>query len=93
MAHVHNEYLEEIDDQNNVQMEMVVETTEPDTSVLSDPVDNTKGESSENEKTANHPEVKIEKKLIGQILVSNIIYVRIENNVQFKTLEIDLNYN
>jgi len=70
MAHVHNEYLEEVDDQNNVQMEMVIESTETNTSTLSDLADNTKEESLNKEKTANHSE-KVEKKQIGKILVSN----------------------
>ncbi|XP_071648347.1 uncharacterized protein [Temnothorax longispinosus] len=40
MAHVHNEYLEEdSEDQENVQMEMVAESTNDDISVLSEAVD------------------------------------------------------
>ncbi|XP_077254516.1 uncharacterized protein LOC143893234 isoform X1 [Temnothorax americanus] len=40
MAHVHNEYLEEdSEDQENVQMEMVAESTNDDVSVLSEAVD------------------------------------------------------
>lgn len=81
MAHVHNEYLEEVDDQNNVQMEMVIESTEAGTSILSDSIDN-KEESLEGEKTINHSEIKVEKKQMGKILVSNnLSFQRIENNV------------
>ncbi|XP_012223549.1 uncharacterized protein PF3D7_1120000-like isoform X2 [Linepithema humile] len=56
MAHVHNEYLEEVVDQNNVQMEMVIESTEADTSILSDSMN--KKELLEDEKTVNHSETK-----------------------------------
>lgn len=67
MAHVHNEYLEEeIGDQENVQMEMVVESTNDDISVLSESdVDVEKtSKSHENEKTV----IKATKN--GKVLVS-----------------------
>lgn len=58
MAHVHSEYLEEeVEDQGNVQMEMVVESANPDVS----DADNTKEtlkEILENEST----EIKADKK-------------------------------
>lgn len=53
MAHVHSKYLEEeVGDQENVQMEMVVESTNEDI-VLSEPMDDDieKTLKSENEKT------------------------------------------
>ncbi|XP_029177788.1 uncharacterized protein LOC114945672 isoform X2 [Nylanderia fulva] len=64
MAHVHSEYLEEeIEDQENVQMEMEVESTNPDISDLSDAA-NIKETSKEfeNEKT----EIKINQKSAGK---------------------------
>lgn len=66
MAHVHSEYLEEeIGDQENVQMEMVVESTNDDMSVLSDVDDAEKtSKSFENEKTV----IKATKN--GKVLVS-----------------------
>lgn len=66
MAHVHSEYLEEeIGDQENVQMEMVVESTNDDMSVLSE-VDDAEKTSKlfENEKTV----IKATKN--GKVLVS-----------------------
>lgn len=67
MAHVHSEYLEEEDgDQENVQMEMVIESTN-DGSILSEPVDDDIGKTSksqENEKTV----IKATKN--GKVLVS-----------------------
>lgn len=67
MAHVHSEYLEEeIGDQENVQMEMVIESTN-DGSILSEPVDDDVGKTSksqENEKTV----IKATKN--GKVLVS-----------------------
>ncbi|KAK2582581.1 hypothetical protein KPH14_004869 [Odynerus spinipes] len=48
MAHVHGEYLEEVDDQENIQMEMIVESEDQnnvevqDVSNLSEPIDNNK---------------------------------------------------
>lgn len=66
MAHVHNEYLEEeVEDQGHVQMEMIVESTNPDISILSDTTDNAKEISKENEKT----EIKSDMK--STILVSD----------------------
>lgn len=51
MAHVHNEYLEEeVEDQGDVQMEMIVESTNSDIPVLSDAADNAKETLKENEK-------------------------------------------
>lgn len=59
MAHVHNEYLEEeVEDQENVQMEMIVESTNPDISVLSDTADNAKETSKENEKSEVKSDMK-----------------------------------
>lgn len=63
MAHVHSEYLEEeVEDQGNVQMEMVVESVNPDVS----DADNTKEtlkEILENEST----EIKVDKKSTGKV--------------------------
>lgn len=71
MAHVHSEYLEEeVEDEENVEMEMVVESADPDVSVLSDVVDDAKEtskESPENEKM----EIKADKKSIGKVLQEN----------------------
>ncbi|XP_029662719.1 uncharacterized protein LOC115235219 isoform X1 [Formica exsecta] len=71
MAHVHSEYLEEeVEDQGNVQMEMVVESANPDVSVLSDAADDTKEslkEMLENENT----EIKIDKKSTGKVPQEN----------------------
>lgn len=68
MAHVHSEYLEEEigDQEENVQMEMVIESTN-DGSILSEPVDDDVGKTSksqENEKTV----IKATKN--GKVLVS-----------------------
>lgn len=74
MAHVHSEYLEEeVEDQGNVQMEMVVESANPDVSVLSDAADDTKEtlkEMLENENT----EIKIDKS-IGKVPVSDDFHI------------------
>lgn len=70
MAHVHSEYLEEeVEDEGNVQMEMEVESANPDISDLSDAanIKQTSKESFENEKT----EIKVNKKSIGKVLVSD----------------------
>lgn len=67
MAHVHSEYLEEeVEDEGNVQMEMEVESANPDISDLSDAanIKQTSKESFENEKT----EIKVNKKSIGKVL-------------------------
>lgn len=67
MAHVHSKYLEEeVGDQENVQMEMVVESTNDDMTVLSEPMDDDieKTLKSENEKTV----IKATKN--GKVLVS-----------------------
>lgn len=69
MAHVHSEYLEEeeIGDQENVQMEMVVESTNDDISGLSESMDDDVEKTSkidENEKTV----IKATKN--GKVLVS-----------------------
>ncbi|GAB1862786.1 hydroxyisourate hydrolase [Camponotus japonicus] len=59
MAHVHNEYLEEeVEDQGDVQMEMIVESANPDIPVLSDAADNAKETSKENEKTEIKSDMK-----------------------------------
>lgn len=75
MAHVHSEYLEEeVEDQGNVQMEMVVESANPDVSVLSDAADDTKEtlkEMLENENT----EIKIDKKSTGKVPVSDDFHI------------------
>lgn len=66
MAHVHSEYLEEeVEYQENVQMEMVVESTNDAMSVLSEPVDDEKTSKCENEKTV----IKATKN--GTVLVSD----------------------
>lgn len=83
MAHVHNEYLEEeIGDQENVQMEMVVESTNDDISALSESdVDVEKtSKSHENEKTV----IKATKN--GKVLVSgNLLNDRKKIYEHFKT--------
>lgn len=66
MAHVHSEYLEEeVEYQGNVQMEMVVESTNDAISVLSEPVDDEKTSKCEDEKTV----IKTTKN--GKVLVSD----------------------
>ncbi|CAL1687364.1 unnamed protein product [Lasius platythorax] len=71
MAHVHSEYLEEeVEDQGDVQMEMVVESANPDVPDLSDVTDDpkeTSKESPENEKT----EIRANKKSTGKVLENN----------------------
>lgn len=68
MAHVHSEYLEEeVGDQENVQMEMVVESTNDDIPVLSEPMEDDVEKTSksyDNEKTV----IKATKN--GKVLVS-----------------------
>lgn len=67
MAHVHSEYLEEeVEDQGDVQMEMEVESANPDIPDLSDAANTnqTSNESIENEKT----EIKVNKKSTGKVL-------------------------
>lgn len=91
MAHVHSEYLEEeVEDQGDVQMEMVVESANPDVPDLSDVTDDpkeTSKESPENEKT----EIRANKKSTGKVLVSDDSYFRwIEKCTQL-TLKISLN--
>ncbi|XP_011865524.1 PREDICTED: uncharacterized protein LOC105560756 isoform X2 [Vollenhovia emeryi] len=52
MAHVHSEYLEEdVEDQENVQIEMEVESTNNDASVLSEPVDDDAEKTSKSHET------------------------------------------
>ncbi|XP_025263798.1 FK506-binding protein 5 isoform X2 [Camponotus floridanus] len=59
MAHVHNEYLEEeVEDQGDVQMEMIVESANPDIPVLSDAADNAKETLKENEKMEIRSDMK-----------------------------------
>lgn len=69
MAHVHNEYLEEeIEDQENVQVEMVIESTNSDISVLPELENDVQKTSKprENKKTV----IKATKN--GKVLVSNL---------------------
>lgn len=76
MAHVHGEYLEEVDDQENIQMEMIVETEDQnieiqDISNLAKSVDdnnkNTK-EDRENSRSVRH-NAKNEKRSMVKLLV------------------------
>lgn len=80
MAHVHSEYLEEeVGDQENVQMEMVVESTN-DGSVLYEPNDEKTSKSQEDEKTV----IKATKN--GKVLVSgNLFFCMIEEFEHVKT--------
>lgn len=68
MSHVHSEYLEEeVEDQKNVQMEMVIESTNDDIPVLSEPMNDDvekTSKSRDNEKTV----IKATKN--GKVLVS-----------------------
>lgn len=76
MAHVHGEYLEEVDDQENIQMEMIVETEDQnieiqDMSNLTKSVDdNNKNmkEDRENSRSVRH-NAKNEKRSMVKLLV------------------------
>ncbi|XP_011172723.1 uncharacterized protein LOC105205126 isoform X2 [Solenopsis invicta] len=81
MAHVHSEYLEEeIGDQENVQMEMVVESTN-DISGLSEPVDNSVekiSKSHENEKTQQEDNKNL-------VVTSSLLNTAYQTNISTST--------
>lgn len=74
MAHVHGEFLEEVDDQENIQMEMIVESEEnveiQEIPNLTKSVDNNKKikEDRENNRSVRH-NIKNEKRSGVKILV------------------------
>lgn len=72
MSHVHSEYLEEeVEDQKNVQMEMVVESTNDDIPVLSEPMDEDVEKTS---KSRNNEKTVIKATKNGKVLVSGYFW-------------------